>query len=70
MTGPDFGLWLFFKIMKWPLIIFGVLIAIAAVFSGIADQFGTVGLVLSLAATVGAVALWLRSRLPERKKIA
>jgi hypothetical protein len=42
MTGPDFGLWLFTRVMKWPLIFCLVIITYGIIIIYFFDHYGSV----------------------------
>ena len=75
MTGPDFGIWLFTRVMKWPLIFCFAVITYGIIITYFFDRYGNVA---GFAAMIGLTALivwtiyryvrrrWLPVREPKR----
>jgi hypothetical protein len=42
MTGPDFGIWLFVRVMKWPLIFCFIVITYGIIVTYFFDRYGNV----------------------------
>ena len=68
MNGPDFGLWLFWKVMKWPLVFCVILVTVSAIFAGLGEKYGPIPPILLGLALIGAIVQYIRRRLPQNKR--